>query len=77
MVHIGAAFKPGKTVTGNGKNWNTRMSAALKQCAVSSVAVAVLLLCLLYTSLFGHGRLKGGEPRVLRCVPFRHPLHSP
>jgi hypothetical protein len=44
MVHIGAAFKPGKTVTGNGKNWNTRMSAALKQCAVSSVAVAVLLL---------------------------------
>ncbi len=44
MAHIGARFKSGERVPSNGSKWRTPMSAVLKQCAVSAMAVAVLLL---------------------------------
>jgi len=43
MAHIGARFKSGERVPSNGSKWRSPMSVVLKQCAVSAMAVAVLL----------------------------------
>jgi len=43
MAHIGARLKSGERVPSNGGKWRAPMSVVLKQCAVSAMAVAVLL----------------------------------